>query len=79
MILPTAMTLIQVAPIVAAIGAGIVLISYLALIAYPAWSAYGRTWEKMSALLLSVYVLISMLAVGAVLGLVIFKALGTRV
>ena len=79
MTLTTAMTLIQIAPIVAAIGAGIVLIAYLALIAYPAWSAYGRNWEKVSALLLSVYVLFSMLAVGAVLGLVIFKALGTRI
>ena len=79
MTLLATVTLIQIAQITAAIGAGVVLIAYLSLIAYPAWSAYGRTWEKMSALFLSVYVLASMLAVGAVLGLVIFKMLGARI
>lgn len=73
------MTMNQITQIAAAIGAGVVLIAFFALIAWPAWSAYGRTWERVSALFLSLYVLVAMLAIGAGIGLAAFALLGQHV
>lgn len=67
------------AQISAAIGAGIVLIAFIFLIAWPAWSAYGRNWERFSALFLSVYVLVAMIAVGAGIGVTVFALLGNEI
>lgn len=72
-------TMAQAAQIAAAIGAGVVLIAFVTLIAWPAWNAYGRTWERISAMFLSIYVLVAMLAVGAGIGLAVFALLGERV
>ncbi len=71
--------LVQIAQIVGAIGAGIVLIAFVILIAYPAWNAYGRGWERVSALFLSLYVLVAMLGVGALIGLAVFAVLGEQI
>lgn len=60
----------------AAIAAGFVLLAYLFLVAAPAWSAYGRAWEKVGALFLSVYVLAGMLALGALAGMGAFLFIG---
>jgi hypothetical protein len=74
-----ASTLSQAAAIAAAVGAGVVLIAFFALIAWPAWNAYGRTWERFSALFLSFYVLIAMLGIGAAIGVAVFALLGERI
>ncbi|MFY9488720.1 MAG: hypothetical protein WAP35_08510 [Solirubrobacterales bacterium] len=69
----------QIAQIAAAIGAGIVLIAFASLIAWPAWNAYGRTWERFSAVFLSLYVLVAMLGIGAGIGLAFFALLGEQI
>ncbi|MFY9264565.1 MAG: hypothetical protein WAO61_03950 [Solirubrobacterales bacterium] len=69
----------QIVQIAAAVGAGIVLIAFASLIAWPAWNSYGRAWERFSALFLSVYVLVAMLGVGAGIGLAVFALLGERI
>lgn len=79
MLLAADSSLVTVAQVVGAIGAGIVLIAFVTLIAWPAWNSYGRNWERASALFLSLYVLIAMLGVGAVTGLAIFALLGERI
>ncbi|MGB0871857.1 MAG: hypothetical protein ACPGYP_01830 [Solirubrobacterales bacterium] len=72
-------SLVQIAQGVGAIGAGIVLIAFISLIAWPAWNSYGRNWERASALFLSLYVLIAMLSVGGLIGLAVFALLGERI
>lgn len=79
MLLAADSQLVQLAQIVAAIGAGIVLIAFITLIAWPAWNSYGRNWERASALFLSLYVLVAMLGVGALAGLAIFAVLGEQI
>lgn len=69
----------QYALIAGAIGAGIALLAFVILIAYPAWSSYGRTWERVSALFLSLYVLIAMLGVGSLIGFGIFVLVGNDI
>ena len=50
-------------------SAGVVaLVSYVTLILVPAWSAYGRLWEKCMAAFLTLYMLATLLAVGGVIG-----------
>jgi hypothetical protein len=69
----------QFALLAAAIGAGIVLLAFVILIAYPAWNSYGRMWERFSALFLSLYVLIAMLGLGALIGLGFFALFGETI
>ncbi|MFT4050155.1 MAG: hypothetical protein QM648_10020 [Solirubrobacterales bacterium] len=71
--------LTQWAMIAAAIGGGIVLIAFVVLIAYPAWNSYGRGWERVSALFLSLYVLIAMLGIGALIGVGFFALFGEKI
>lgn len=53
-------------------GAGVVtLLAFAALILVPAIGAYGRTWEKATAALLSVFVLIVLVLVGVAIGVLI--------
>jgi hypothetical protein len=52
--------------------AGVVGVSAFAVwILAPAWSAYGRTWERLAAAFLSVFVLAAFAGTGVVIGLVI--------
>lgn len=69
----------QWAMIAAAVGAGIVLLAYIVLIAWPAWNSYGRGWERLSALFLSLYVLVAMLGVGAAVGFGFFALFGEKI
>ena len=50
----------------------ITLIGYAAFVLRPAWGSYGRTWEKLAASFLSVYILVTLVAVGAGIGVAIF-------
>ena len=53
-----------------ALGAGgiVALIAYVAFIVIPAWTSYGRWWERISASLLTIFILATLLAVGAGIG-----------
>jgi hypothetical protein len=47
------------------------LLAFTALILVPAMGAFGRTWEKATAVLLSVFVLAALLLLGIALGVLI--------
>jgi hypothetical protein len=77
--LTAATDLVPAAQIAAAIGAGVVLIAFVFLVAAPAWTSYGRFWEKVGALFLSTYVLVAMLGLGALVGLGFFALFGQQI
>jgi hypothetical protein len=53
-------------------GAGLVsLIAFAALILMPAVGSFGRTWEKATAIFVSVFVLIALLAIGVAMGIAV--------
>lgn len=52
--------------------AGLVtLAGYLAFIVAPAWASYGRLWERMAASFLTIFMLATLLGVGAGIGFAI--------
>jgi hypothetical protein len=57
--------------LVLALAAGVVGAGYIALILVPAWECYGRLWEKLAATFLSLYMLVTLLGIGAAIGLAI--------
>jgi hypothetical protein len=50
---------------------GISLLAFGALILAPALASYGRTWEKATAVILSVFVLFALALLGIALGILI--------
>lgn len=54
-----------------ALGVGIAGAGYLAFILAPALQAYGRLWEKVAAGLLSLFILATLVGIGAGLGFAI--------
>jgi hypothetical protein len=54
-----------------ALAAGVVVACWLLLIAAPAWRCYGRLWEKAAATFLTLFILGTLLGVGAGLGLAV--------
>ncbi len=54
-----------------AVGGVITLIAYVVLILVPAWSSYGRVWEKLAASFLTLFILVSLVGVGAAMGLAV--------
>src|SRR5687768_5723222 len=50
---------------------GAILGAYGFLIFVPAWTAYGRTWEKLSAAVLSLFVLTAFAGTGLGIGLLL--------
>jgi hypothetical protein len=53
-------------------AAGLIsLVAFLALILAPAVGAYGRNWEKATAAIVSLFVLVALLLFGVALGVVI--------
>jgi hypothetical protein len=54
---------------VIAAGVGVVSLSLWAwLIAVPAFTAYGRWWQRVAAVVMSLYVLVAMVAGGGLIG-----------
>ena len=52
--------------------AGVVGFSFFAVwILAPAWTSYGRTWERLAAAALSVFVLAAFVGTGILIGLVV--------
>ncbi len=60
------MTSTQINELVAAGAALISLVLFTGLILVPVWSSYSRTWERLAATVLSLYVLAVLLGVGVV-------------
>lgn len=54
-----------------ALASGVVLSCWVALIAAPAWRCYGRIWEKLAASFLTVFILGTLLGIGAAAGLAV--------
>lgn len=54
-----------------ALAAGVVGAGYIALILVPAWESYGRLWEKFAASFLTLFILGTLLGIGATIGLAI--------
>lgn len=54
-----------------AVAAGVVGAGYLSLIVAPAWQCYGRSWEKFSAAFLTLFMLATLVGLGAGIGLAI--------
>jgi O-antigen ligase len=53
-------------------GAGLIsLLAFAAFILVPAVGSYGRTWEKATAALLSLFVLAALLLLGVALGVLV--------
>ena len=52
-----------------AVATGVVGAGYLAFILPPALAAYGRAWEKVAAGFLTLFILATLLGIGAALGL----------
>ena len=53
-------------------SAGVVgFASFAVLILAPAWTAYGRTWERLAAAALSVFVLAAFAGTGIGIGLIV--------
>ena len=53
-------------------GAGLLsLLAFTALILVPSLSSFGRGWEKLTAAVLSMFVLVALLALGFGLGVII--------
>jgi membrane protein YdbS with pleckstrin-like domain len=57
--------------IVIVLASALVLVCYVVLIALPAARCYSRVWEKMAAGALTLYVLATLLGIGAAIGLAI--------
>ncbi len=54
-----------------ALAAGVVGASYIGFILVPAWESYGRPWEKLAAGFLTIFILATLLGLGAAIGLAI--------
>ena len=53
-------------------GAGLIsLLAFTALILVPAIGSFGRSWEKATAALLSVFILVALVAIGVAVGIAI--------
>ena len=57
--------------IVIALASALVLVCYVVLIAIPAARCYGRVWEKLAAGMLTLYVLATLVGIGAAIGFAI--------
>jgi hypothetical protein len=57
--------------IVIALAGALVFACYVALILLPALRCYGRVWEKLAAGFLTMYVVATLLGIGAAVGLAI--------
>lgn len=54
-----------------ALAAGVVVSCWILLIATPAWRCYGRVWEKLAAGFLTLFILGTLLGIGAGIGLAV--------
>jgi O-antigen ligase len=57
--------------IVIALAGALALVCYVALVLLPALRCYGRVWEKLAAGFLTLYVVGTLLGIGAAVGLAV--------
>ena len=64
------MTLPDLTPTTIAVGAGglVALIAYGTLIVVPAWTSYGRWWERVAASFMTLFILATLVGIGAGIG-----------
>ena len=51
-------------------GAGglVALVAYAVLIVAPAWASYGRVWERIAASFMTLFILATLVGMGAAIG-----------
>ena len=57
--------------VVFAVAIAALIAGYLAFIVAPAWTSYGRLWERIAASMLTVFILAALLGAGAAVGFAI--------
>jgi hypothetical protein len=62
---------ISTTQLVLALAAGVIGSGYIVFILAPAWESYGRLWERVAASFLSLFILATLLGIGAAIGLAI--------
>jgi hypothetical protein len=62
---------ISTTQLVLALAAGVIGSGYTLFILVPAWESYGRFWERIAASFLSLFILLTLLGIGAAIGLAI--------
>ena len=55
--------------IVLALSAPLAVAAYVGLILVPAWTSYGRWWERLAATFLTFYIVAALVGIGAAIGL----------
>ena len=48
---------------------GVTVVAWAVFIVAPAWTSYGRLWERFAASLLTLFILASLLGVGILVGI----------
>ena len=59
---------LSVTEIALASGGLLTLIAYVGLIAIPAWTSYGRWWERIGAAFMSLFILVTLIGIGVGIG-----------
>jgi hypothetical protein len=54
--------------VIAGTAAGVSVIAWAALVLVPAWTSFSRVWERMVAVVLSIYILAAFALAGSALG-----------
>jgi hypothetical protein len=67
---------LTVTEISVAAGGLVVLVAYAVLIVVPAWGSYGRWWERIAASFMTVFILLTLVGIGAGIGAVIIYSWG---
>jgi hypothetical protein len=65
-----AITLTQLTPTEISIGVGafVALVAYSVFIVVPAWTSYGRWWERIGAAFMSLFILVTLIGIGVGIG-----------
>jgi hypothetical protein len=67
---------LSVTEISVAAGGLVVLAAYVVLIVLPAWGSYGRWWERIAASFMTLFILVTLVGIGAGIGAVIIYSWG---
>jgi O-antigen ligase len=70
------LTQLTVTQISVAAGGLVALVAYVILIVVPAWGSYGRWWERIAASFMTLFILITLVGIGAGIGAVIIYSWG---
>ena len=56
------------AEIVLALSGPLLIAAYVGLILVPAWTSYGRWWERFAAAFLTLYIVVTVIGIGVAIG-----------